>query len=140
MGDRVMLKRAGEVIPYIIGPVPDARDGTQMPYTPPKVCPSCGEPVVNPPGEVAYYCVNSACPAQLGCATWNTLSLGARWISLAWAINIGQQLVDAGLLHDLSDLYHLTKTNFSSWKALGRKKRIISWMPLRLPKRSPSLA
>jgi len=48
VGDRVRVKRAGDVIPYVIGPVPGARTGAEQPYTLPAVCPSCGEPVVNP--------------------------------------------------------------------------------------------
>jgi DNA ligase (NAD+) len=121
VGDRVMLKRAGEVIPYIIGPVADARDGTQTPYVPPKVCPSCGEPVVNPPGEVAYYCVNSSCPAQFVRNLEHFISRGAMDI-VGMGINIGQQLVDAGLLHDLSDLYHLTKDQLLKLEGFGEKK------------------
>jgi DNA ligase (NAD+) len=121
VGDRVMLKRAGEVIPYIIGPVPDARDGTQTPYIPPKVCPSCGEPAVNPPGEVAWYCVNSSCPAQLVRNLEHFISRGAMDI-VGMGVNIGQQLVDAGLLHNISDLYRLTKDQLLELEGFGEKK------------------
>jgi len=65
IGDRVLVKRAGEVIPYIIGPVTDVRSGDEKLYEPPRTCPACGAPVENFPGEVAWYCVNSSCPAQL---------------------------------------------------------------------------
>src|SRR5258708_14635267 len=65
IGDRVLVKRAGEVIPYIIGPVVDARTGKEKKYKPSKTCPSCGQPVEHLEGEVAWYCVNAACPAQL---------------------------------------------------------------------------
>ena len=65
VGDRVLVKRAGEVIPYVIGPIVDVRSGDEQPYRVPQNCPSCGEPITNPAGEVAYYCTNSACPAQL---------------------------------------------------------------------------
>jgi len=65
LGDRVLLKRAGDVIPYVIGPVTEARTGKERKYKTPERCPTCGEPVERIEGEVAYYCVNSACPAQL---------------------------------------------------------------------------
>ena len=60
-----LVKRAGEVIPYVIGPVEDVRDGSECVWEPPKVCPTCGQPVERVEGEVAWYCVNNACPAQL---------------------------------------------------------------------------
>ncbi len=65
IGDRVLVKRAGEVIPYIIGPVTDARTGAEQPYSPPTTCPACRQAVEHFEGEVAWYCVNAACPAQL---------------------------------------------------------------------------
>lgn len=121
VGDRVMVKRAGEVIPYIIGPVVDARDGTEKPYAPPLVCPSCGEPVVNPPDEVAYYCVNSSCPAQLVRNLEHFVSQGAMDI-VGLGINTVQQLVDAGLLNDLADLYHLSKDHLLKLEGFKEKK------------------
>ena len=121
IGDRVMIKRAGEVIPYVIGPIVDDRDGSEKPYIPPKVCPSCGEPVVNPPGEVAWYCVNSSCPAQLVRNLEHFASQGAMDI-VGMGINTVRQLVDAGLLKDLSDIYHLTKADLMKLDGFGDKK------------------
>ncbi len=54
VGDRVLVKRAGEVIPYVIGPVVDVRDGTEQPWEPLKVCPTCGQPIERVEGEVAW--------------------------------------------------------------------------------------
>jgi len=65
IGDRVLVKRAGEVIPYVLGPVAAARTGAERKYAPPKKCPECDQPVEHFEGEVAWYCVNAACPAQL---------------------------------------------------------------------------
>ncbi|MBG0770867.1 MAG: NAD-dependent DNA ligase LigA, partial [Anaerolineaceae bacterium] len=121
IGDRVMIKRAGEVIPYVIGPVVDVRDGSEKPYVPPKVCPSCGEPVVNPPGEVAYYCVNSSCPAQLIRNLEHFISQGAMDI-VGMGINTVKQLVNAGLLQDISGLYRLTKDDLMKLEGFGDKK------------------
>src|SRR3990170_955524 len=65
VGDRVLLKRAGEVIPYVIGPLVEARSGAERRYKLPTQCPSCGAPLRRLPEEVAVFCVNAACPAQL---------------------------------------------------------------------------
>ena len=65
IGDMVIVRRAGEVIPQVIGPVKELRTGEEKIWRMPKTCPSCGEPVVRYPGEVAYYCENTACPAQI---------------------------------------------------------------------------
>ncbi|MDY6873354.1 MAG: NAD-dependent DNA ligase LigA [Chloroflexota bacterium] len=121
IGDRVMVKRAGEVIPYVIGPVEDVRSGDEVVYEPPEICPSCGEPVVNPEGEVAYYCLNNACPAQLVRNLEHFVSRGAMDI-VGLGINIVQQLVDAGLVHDLADLYHLSREELLKLEGFGEKK------------------
>ncbi|MFN2216431.1 MAG: NAD-dependent DNA ligase LigA, partial [Anaerolineales bacterium] len=65
VGDRVLVIRAGEVIPYVVGPIKDLRSKDIKPYIPPNRCPACDQPVEKIPGEVAWFCVNSACPAQL---------------------------------------------------------------------------
>ncbi len=121
IGDRVLVKRAGEVIPYIIGPIEDVRDGAEMKYTPPTVCPSCGEPIVNPEGEVAYYCTNSACPAQLVRNLEHFVSRGAMDI-VGLGISTVQQLAEEGLVADIADLYTLTKANLLKLEGFGDKK------------------
>jgi DNA ligase (NAD+) len=65
IGDTVTVRRAGEVIPYVVGPIVDLRTGEERTFYMPDRCPACGEPTVKPEGEVAHYCVNAACPAQL---------------------------------------------------------------------------
>ena len=65
IGDRVLIKRSGDVIPYVIGPIADSRTGKEKPYKMPKKCPDCGEPIRVIEGEVAVYCTNASCPAQL---------------------------------------------------------------------------
>ncbi len=65
IGDMVIIRRAGEVIPQVVGPVKALRTGDEQVWHMPERCPSCGEPVVRYPGEVAYYCENTACPAQI---------------------------------------------------------------------------
>ncbi|HZD57212.1 MAG TPA: NAD-dependent DNA ligase LigA, partial [Anaerolineales bacterium] len=95
--DRVRVKRAGDVIPYVIGPVIAARTGSELPYVPPEYCPSCGEPVEHIEGEVAWYCVNAACPEQLIRNLEHFVSRGAMDI-VGLGIKIVEQLVQAGLV------------------------------------------
>jgi len=121
IGDRVLVKRAGEVIPYVIGPIEDVRTGDEAPYTPPETCPSCGEPIVNPEGEVAYYCTNSACPAQLVRNLEHFVSRGAMDI-VGLGISTVEQLVEAGLIKDIADLYTLEKSDLLKLEGFGEKK------------------
>ena len=107
-GDRVLVKRAGEVIPYVIGPVIENRTGNGTTLYPSGTCPSCGEAVEAYPGEVAWYCVNANCPAQLVRHLEHFVSRGAMDM-VGLGIRIGQQLIEAGLVKDLADLYTLKK-------------------------------
>jgi DNA ligase (NAD+) len=121
VGDRVRVKRAGEVIPYVIGPVVELRQGDEAPYVPPGVCPTCGEPVENLPGEVAWYCVNAACPAQRVRNVEHFVSRGAMDI-LGLGIRIVEQLVQAGLVQDVADLYTLRREDLLTLEGFAEKK------------------
>jgi len=121
IGDRVLIKRAGEVIPYVIGPIKDLRTGEEKAYLPPKVCPSCGDLLVNPEDEVAYYCTNSACPAQLVRNLEHFVSRGAMDI-VGLGINLVVQLVEAGLVKDIADLYCLEKADVINLEGFAEKK------------------
>jgi DNA ligase (NAD+) len=108
VGDIVQIKRAGEVIPQIIGPVPERRDPANppAPYEPPTHCPSCGTPAVPGVDRGMLYCPNFACPArQLEVLVHfaNRPSMDIRGLSYARI----QQLIEAGLVHDAADLYDL---------------------------------
>jgi DNA ligase (NAD+) len=120
-GDRVLVKRAGDVIPYVIGPVHSARTGEEQPYVPPEVCPACGQAVENLPGEVAWYCVNVACPAQLIRNLEHFVSRGAMDI-VGLGIRIVEQLVSEGLVKDVADLYYLKKEDLLSLEGFAEKK------------------
>ncbi len=121
IGDRVLVKRAGEVIPYVIGPIVEARTGAERPYTPPKVCPSCGQPVEHFEGEVAWYCVNAACPAQLVRRVEHFVSRGAMDI-VGMGIKIVEQLIRANLVQDVADLYTLKREDLLPLEGFAEKK------------------
>jgi DNA ligase (NAD+) len=121
VGDRVLLKRAGEVIPYVIGPVTEARKGHEQPYTLPKRCPSCGEPLERLPGEVAVYCVNATCPAQLVRNLEHYASRSAMDIE-GLGIRIAEQMVEAGLVSDVADLYQLAEDDLLTLEGFAEKK------------------
>ncbi len=107
-GDRVLVKRAGEVIPYVIGPVLDLRTGIEQLYVPPHTCPACGQPVEHFESEVAWYCVNAACPAQLVRNVEHFVSRGAMDIN-GLGIKIVEKLIESGLVRDVADIYTLKR-------------------------------
>jgi DNA ligase (NAD+) len=121
ISDRVLVKRAGDVIPYVIGPLESARAHAEQPYTPPTTCPACGEPVEHFTGEVAWYCVNVACPAQLIRNVEHFVSRGAMDI-VGLGIRIVEQLISAGLVHDIADLYTLQRENLLELEGFADKK------------------
>ena len=121
IGDRIMLKRAGDVIPYVIGPVSDARGGQEKPFLPPSVCPTCGQAVEHFEGEVAWYCVNSACPAQLVRNLEHFVSRGAMDIA-GMGIKIVEQLAQAGMVGDVADIFTLRREDLLTLEGFAEKK------------------
>jgi DNA ligase (NAD+) len=119
--DRVRIKRAGDVIPYVIGPIEEARTGDEWPYTPPETCPACDQPVEHLPGEVAWYCVNAACPAQLIRNVEHFVSRGAMDI-VGMGIKIVEQLVSEGIVGDVADLYTLERAALLDLEGFADKK------------------
>ena len=120
IGDRVLVKRAGEVIPYVIGPVVDARIGKTKKYKPPVNCPACGQPVERFEGEVAWYCVNAACPAQLVRNVEHFVSRGAMDI-VGLGMRIVEKLIEAGKVKDVADIYTLKRADIL--EAVTKKDR-----------------
>jgi DNA ligase (NAD+) len=121
IGDRVMIKRAGDVIPYVIGPVVQGRTGIEKAYFPPVNCPSCREPVHPLEDEVALYCMNSACPAQLVRNLEHFAGRSAMDIE-GMGIRIVEQLVQTGLVSDLSAIYDLSEEKLLSLEGFAEKK------------------
>jgi DNA ligase (NAD+) len=121
IGDRVLIKRAGDVIPYVIGPIKEMRNGTEKIFQPPSLCPSCGQPTEHFAGEVAWFCVNAACPAQLVRNVEHFVSRGAMDI-VGMGIKIVEQVVESGLVKDVADLYSLDKAALLRLEGFADKK------------------
>ncbi|MDW8325748.1 MAG: NAD-dependent DNA ligase LigA [Anaerolineales bacterium] len=119
LGDRVLLKRSGDVIPYVIGPVVEARTGRERVYTPPTACPACGEAVERLEGEVALYCINSACPAQL---TRGVEHFAAVMDIETFGEKVAAQVVEQGLVEDVADIFTLTKEQLLKLEGFAEKK------------------
>jgi DNA ligase (NAD+) len=105
-GDRVIVQRAGDVIPQIVGPAGEHQPGTK-PFKMPKKCPLCGANVVKPEGEAMHRCPNRACPSR-------GLETLINWVQGPADIDgVGEQLMrrlwELGLVRSLPDLYRLTK-------------------------------
>ena len=120
VGDRVLVKRAGEVIPYVIGPVVDARTGKEKKYKLPTNCPSCGQLVERLEDEVAFYCVNAACPAQLIRNVEHFVSRGAMDI-VGMGTRIVAKLIEIGKVKDVADIYYLKRADIL--EAVTKKDR-----------------
>ncbi len=121
VGDKVLVKRAGEVIPYVIGPVVEARTGNEKRCKVPTRCPSCGERLEHLPGEVAVYCVNAACPAQLVRNLEHFASRGAMDIE-GLGIKVAELLVEQGLINDVADIYGLTRDDLLDLEGFAEKR------------------
>ncbi|MGD8553963.1 MAG: NAD-dependent DNA ligase LigA [Anaerolineales bacterium] len=121
IGDRVLIKRAGDVIPYVIGPVEEARTGSEVAPQIPDICPSCGEPLERVPGEVAVYCQNAACPAQRMRNLEHFASRSAMDIE-GLGIKLSKLLVERKLVQDVADLYSLTKADLLELEGFADKK------------------
>jgi DNA ligase (NAD+) len=115
-GDLVIVQRAGDVIPQVVGPAGEHRPGTRR-FRMPKRCPLCGVEVVKPEGEVMHRCPNRACPSR-------GLETLIHWVSAAMDIEgVGEQFVrrlwDEGLLRSMPDLYRLTPEQLQELDGYG---------------------
>jgi DNA ligase (NAD+) len=106
IGDWVEVVRAGEVIPQVIGPVRDRRDGSERAFTMPAECPECDTPVERPADEVMTYCPNLACPGRIFEGIVHFASREAMDIRGLGPERV-RQLLDERLIKDVSDLYSL---------------------------------
>lgn len=120
LGDRVLIKKAGDIIPEIVEVKKEQRTGQERPFHMPTHCPACEEPLHRLEGEVALRCLNPSCPAQVqeglihfaSRAAMNIEGLGEKVI---------RQLFAADLVHDVADLYTLTKDQLLTLERMGEK-------------------
>ncbi len=120
IGDRIQVKRAGEVIPQIIGPVPERRTGSEKKWRMPSRCPVCGTAVVRDEGEAMHFCPNAACPGRRLEAIRHFASKGAMDIRGLGDMRVAQ-LVDAGLVTDVADLYDITAEQLLTLEGFAKK-------------------
>ncbi len=120
-GDMVVVKRAGDVIPQVVKPILDLRPPDSQPAQPPESCPVCGQPASRLGDDVALFCINAACPAQLVRQIEYFVSRGALDIE-GFGIKIGDQLVQQGLLKDIADIYFLERDQLLALEGFADKK------------------
>ncbi len=122
VGDTVLVRKAGEIIPEILRSIPEKRTGGEEPYEMPRLCPSCGMPVSrDEAGEgAATRCTNPACPAQTARSIVHFASKGAMNID-----GLGPQVVElllrSGAIHDIADLYSLKAEDIEGLERMGKK-------------------
>ena len=120
IGDWVVIERAGDVIPHVVGPVLSRRTGDEPVFHMPELCPVCETPVVKAEDEAMHRCPNSSCPVQFfellkhfvskGAA--NIDGLGERWCGI---------LIEQGMVADVSDLFYLKKEQLLGLERMGEK-------------------
>lgn len=138
IGDTVIVQRAGDVIPEVVAPVTDKRDGTEKEFVFPEACPECGNHVHRAQGEAAWRCVNRACPAVrresikhfVSKAGLDIQGIGARWV---------EQLIDRGLVVSPADLFRLTEDVLRGLDRMGDKSAANFVQALAAARRQASL-
>lgn len=120
IGDRVIIHKAGDVIPEVIRVLKEKRIGKEKEFTMPRQCPVCGAEAVRQAGEAAYRCTGAACPAQLLEGMIHFASRGAMDIS-GMGPAVVTQLVNSGLVKDVSDIYRLTADQLVSLERFAAK-------------------
>ncbi len=121
VGDTVIVRKAGDVIPEVLGPVESLRPADAVPWEMPAACPSCGAPVVREEGEAAFRCISLDCPAQALERLLHWASRGAMDIE-GMGEEIVARLVESGRLTDVADYYTLDEYELATLET-GRSKK-----------------
>ena len=133
-GDWVQVKRAGEVIPQVIGPLPERRTGEERVWHMPKRCPRCGTPVERDEDQVAVYCPNVACPGrQLEGIVHFADAMEINGLSYARA----EQLIQAELVQDVADLFSLTEEQLVPLERFAEKSAQMLVSSIRTAREQP---
>jgi DNA ligase (NAD+) len=120
IGDTVIVRRAGDVIPEVVGPVVSLRTGSERPFAMPRQCPSCGSDIVRTEGEAVARCVGIDCPSQRLERIFHFASRGAMDIEGLGYQTI-QALIDRGFLRDIGDIYSLTAEQLQQLDGFAEK-------------------
>ena len=120
VGDTVLVERAGDVIPYIVKPMTELRNGNEKPIRFPKNCPSCGEPIYKVEEEAAWRCTNSNCPAQVLERLMHFASKDAMDIRGLGAAII-EKFYTLGLLTSIPQIYQLDYEAIGALEGFGKK-------------------
>ncbi len=118
IGDTVLVERAGDVIPYIVKPMVDLRDGTEKKIRFPRDCPVCGNELVRSPDESAWRCVNASCKAQVVERIVHFVSKDAMDIRSLGETNV-KKFYDLGLLPDIPGIYSLDFDKLKELEGFG---------------------
>jgi DNA ligase (NAD+) len=120
IGDRVIIEKAGEIIPAVVKVVEEKRTGAEIEFKMPTACPVCGGEVEKREGEVALRCINLQCPAQVKNWLTHFASRGAMDIN-GLGESLVEQLVDGGLVKNPAELYSLQKVEVLGLERMGEK-------------------
>lgn len=120
IGDRVLLHKAGDVIPEIIKSLPEKRSGDERIFVMPHNCPECGSAAERADGEAAWRCLNPACPARIREGIYHFVSRGAMNIE-GMGPQLINQLLEAGKIHDAADIFLLTEEDLLPLPRMGQK-------------------
>ncbi|GGE09644.1 DNA ligase [Marinithermofilum abyssi] len=120
LGDHVIVKKAGDIIPEVVGVLKEHRTGNEKPYAMPTHCPECGSRLVRLEEEVALRCINPQCPAQTREGIIHFVSRGAMNIE-GLGERVVTQLFDAGLVRGPADLYDLKEEQLLPLERMGKK-------------------
>ncbi|MCB5082311.1 NAD-dependent DNA ligase LigA, partial [Streptococcus mutans] len=120
IGDRVIIRKAGDIIPQVVDVIVAERPADSVPYEMPKNCPVCESELVRIEDEVALRCVNPKCFAQIAESIKHFVSRNAMNID-GLGERAVEQLLTAGLIHDVADLYELNKEDVMALERFGEK-------------------
>jgi len=120
VGDTVVVKRAGDVIPQVVRPVPEARTGDEEPWRFPDACPECGTELVRLDDEADWYCMNTECPAQFRRLVEHFVMRNAMDVE-GLGERVAHMLVDEGKVHTLADLFRLTQEDLIPLEGFAEK-------------------
>ena len=120
IGDTIIVRKAGDIIPEVLGVDHSKRPDDSVPFEMPKVCPVCGSPLFDDPAEAAIRCTGSDCPAQLSRTIAHFASRAAMDIE-GLGISIVENLMKSGFVRSAADLYYLSAQDIASMEKMGEK-------------------